>query len=77
MFHLKPTRFALPSRAKEENLGQGANFLGEVGVRGGPQEVEVVLLRTFEFGDILIPHSSYPGNGAELFAPAFIQMPLI
>lgn len=29
MFHLKPRRFVLPSRAKEKTLAQAANFLGE------------------------------------------------
>lgn len=35
MFHLKPTRFALPSGAKEKTLAQAAHFLGEVGVGRG------------------------------------------
>lgn len=47
MFHLRPTRFVLPSGAKKKTLAQAADFLGEVGVREALQEAEALLLEIF------------------------------
>lgn len=47
MFHLRPTRFVLPSGARKKTLARAANFLGEVGVREALQEVEALLLEIF------------------------------
>lgn len=42
MFHLRPTRFVLPSGAKKKTLAQAADFSGEVGVREALWEAEVL-----------------------------------
>lgn len=49
MFHLKPTRFVLPSGARKKTLAQAANFFREVGVREALREVGALLLRIFAF----------------------------
>lgn len=47
MFHLRPTRFVLPSGARKKTLARAADFFGEVGVREALQEVEALLLEIF------------------------------
>lgn len=47
MFHLRPTRFVLPSGARKKTLAGAADFLGEVGVREALQEAEALLLEIF------------------------------
>lgn len=43
MFHLKPTRFVLPSGAKKKTLAQATHFFREVGVREALREAGALL----------------------------------
>lgn len=71
MFHLKPTRFALPSGAKEKTLAPAAHFLGEVGVGKRPLgRSKLSCGRTFEFMQSKVQNMRHPHSLKTLQGPS-------